>query len=158
LLCKKIASKEASLELTEGVESIEIKTALWRRSPGRHTVVRHCWWAIRHLIRHLARHWIGHLIASLWWRIWVGELLRLLFHLLVIIVSAVTAEVTYRVTSAAHVHTELALTFAIGITILLCIVMTLAIAIPPRRKIIGTGCAAEYQTEQQQNASKQNAE
>ena len=98
------------------------------------------------------------MIASLWRRIWVGVSLRLLFHLLVIVVSAVSAEVAYRVTSAAHVHTELALTFAIGITILLCVVMTLSIAIPPRRKIIGTGCAAEYQTEQQQNASKQNAE
>ena len=84
------------------------------------------------------------MVASLWRRIWVGVLLRLLFHLLVIVVSA---EVAYRVTSAAHVHTELGLSLAVCISILLCVVMTLAIAIAPRREVIGSGCAAKDQTE-----------
>ena len=144
--CKKIAAKAATYESAEGVKSIEIKTAFWWRSPRWHAVVWHCRWAIRHLVRHLAWHWIGHLVASLWRRIGVGVLLRLLFHLLVIVVSAVTAEVAYRVASATHVHTELAFAFAVCISILLCVVMTLAIAIAPRRKVIGTGCAAKDQT------------
>ena len=87
------------------------------------------------------------MIASLWRRIWVGVSLRLLIHLLVIVVSAVSAKVAYRVTSAAHVHTELGLSLAVCISILLCVVMTLAIAIAPRREVIGSGCAAKDQTE-----------